>query len=1357
MHLKLSLIADAFSSAVLSLGADRTVHLLPHSFHAEILHAAPDLLFVESAWQGQDNAWQGKLAPPSREILACLQLCKARGIPTVFWNKEDPVHFGTFLPLARHFDHVFTTDIDCIPRYKKALGHDRVSLLPFAAQPDLQHPLPSMQRKAAFSFAGSWYQRYPERQRDFAELARAVSAIGPLEIFDRNFGSEKTETRFPDEYAPLIKGSLPFEQIENAYKGYRFALNVNTVKQSQSMFARRVFELMASNTLIVSNESCGMRLLFGDLVIAADDSATLQEKLRPLWNDETCYRKHRLMALRTVLREHTYGHRLEYIQARIEGKRWQPERPAILVLAVADSLEAEQQIVANVVRQQYPCHTLLLRCYGRDPGFQTGLPGSSITCFSDKASCLTAAREALRETPWLALLVAEDIYGPYYLTDLVQARHYSDATAFGKVACHVAHQHTCTLEQDGSQYLPTPRLAARAALLRSESLPAGWLENCLDDPANMWLDWPDMLAIDEFHYCRTGARLPASEVLERIGDLPLADTGLSLADDILPVAERLTAADYRPPVVAETALQVTASTLYEWLAPRLPESVTLELQSDYLLIHSRLAEQEHANLYAAPRFSRSELNLQDNNQMRLLVEHDLAELKTVFEYQDADRCKTGHTMNSAGAAYSLLLPDDCHFLRFALRLQGAGTARIQALVLGNTIDPPAVLLGRRIHSSTPDAEEHPITSQPTGASSMSLTSRAKAAFYAGQYPLAVDLYQRAIAEQPELAHLYLFNLNMARKKLGLEPLLERALSVTPSQQPSPANLASHATASNGLVMLEDLYRQVARATHALPTMGQSQLPLVSVLMTSYNVADYIEEAVTSVLRQTWPNLELIVVDDASTDATWSILQRLQRSVGNLRCRRLNSNLGTYFAKNHALQLARGEFIFLQDGDDLCHPERIRLGMQQLMQPNVVCVRGAYSRVLFPSGQVLPVNGMVSKLGLITLGLRRQVFDEIGFFNCTSKASDEEFYQRLNAWVAHKGREVRNLELPLYYNTLREGSLFADMITNDPAVDGTIEQRPSASRANYVEAFTRQHDELGVERFREFFRYPVIRDLIPVMPDMSYLANPAQPVVASLCSIPERAELLRQTLASLAPQVDALHVYLDRYESIPDFVRDCHPQVQVYLSHEYPGLRDNGKFLGFAAQSGDCYYFTADDDILYPPDYVATMIRRIEHYGREAVIGVHGVLIPEEAEGYFSVYRKVLMFKRELEHDALVNNLGTGTVAFHSTLLRGLELEHFRESGMADLYLSVFCKQRNIPMIAIARPDDWLQELPSPNTSLYHEFRQADNQQSVLICTHKPWGYAAIRLAVAGAAQRANRTEVGQRLEELVPQLHPCLR
>ncbi len=570
----------------------------------------------------------------------------------------------------------------------------------------------------------------------------------------------------------------------------------------------------------------------------------------------------------------------------------------------------------------------------------------------------------------------------------------------------------------------------------------------------------------------------------------------------------------------------------------------------------------------------------------------------------------------------------------------------------------------------------------------------------------------------------------------------------PVEQPEPI-------AADRSIGINDLYRQGDEAARRLPVMAADSAPLVSVLMTTHNVADYVEAAVTSVLRQTWPRLELIVVDDASTDATWTILERLQRASGGLRCRRLNTNLGTYFAKNHALQLAGGDYIFFQDGDDLSHPDRIRLCMQQLMQPGVMAVRGAYSRVRFPSGQVLPVNGLVRKLGLITLGLRRRVFDDIGCFNCTSKASDDEFFQRLMAWMAVKGGELRDLDLPLYYNTLRDGSLFADMVANDPLAEGCIEQRPSPSRAAYVDAFRVRHQALGVDGFRAFFSYPVLRDRIPVAPDMSLLVNPALPVVATLCSVPERIDLLRRTLASLAPQVDALHVYLDRYDEVPAFVLACHPSLTVVLSRDRPGLRDNGKFLPFAGLQRECYYFTADDDIVYPPDYVAAMIRRIEHYGRQAVVGVHGVLVPERATGYFSAYRKVLLFKKSLERDALVNNLGTGTVAFHSELLRGLDLSHFPQAGMADLYLSLVCKQRRIPMVAIARHDDWLLEMDAP-TTLYQEFAQSDGAQAALVRSHWPWGYAAIGDAVKAAGLRAAQPEVGERLHALLPLLPTCL-
>jgi len=72
---------------------------------------------------------------------------------------------------------------------------------------------------------------------------------------------------------------------------------------------------------------------------------------------------------------------------------------------------------------------------------------------------------------------------------------------------------------------------------------------------------------------------------------------------------------------------------------------------------------------------------------------------------------------------------------------------------------------------------------------VSLISHAQVAFRSGQYSLAVDLYQRAMAEQPELAHLYLLTLNMARRKLGLEPLAEHGLPVMPSSSP-----ASHGSA-----------------------------------------------------------------------------------------------------------------------------------------------------------------------------------------------------------------------------------------------------------------------------------------------------------------------------------------------------------------------------------------------------------------------------------------------------------------------------------------------------------------------------------------------------------------------------------
>ena len=1311
--------------------------LEPERAIAQLAAFRPQLLLVESAWRGQGHNWQDKLTKQTKVIQQCLDWCRNHSVPTAFWNKEDPVHFGTFLPLAKSFDHIFTTDIGCIPRYQKALGHSQVSLLLFAAQPHLHNPLETVSRTRGFCFAGSWYQRYPARQRDFRALIQAARTLGPVKIFDRNFGAAHPENRFPEEYTPLIVGNLPFDQIERAYKGYRFALNVNTVKKSQTMFARRVFELIACNTPVVSNTARGMQLLFGDLVTAADSTNELLARLRPWWNDETHYRKLRLMALRKVLGEHTYTHRLEYICARIAGQAWRQDSPKVLVLAVARSADAERSVVASFARQSHMHRQgVLLRQY--TPQKRPAPDG--FVCFDTSDACLATLAERRRTIPWLAVFVAEDIYGAHYLTDLLQARHFSEAPAFGKVAHFCAQTGLTHLTHDGAQYHPANLLPARAALVRSDQLSQAWLAVCLANPTDTQLDLPNMLATDEFHYCRDGAGLAEAEVLRQVGDLLSLDTGLSLVDDILPVAENLTAGHYRQSIIAPDALAIDGKTLHDWLVARKPEGISLDLEDGRLAIRSSLDASAYVNLYAEERFSRERLNLIENNQVRLLAEHDLPELLTVFEFQDANKRKIGHTINPAGASYALLIPETCRHLRFALRLRGSGTAHVHTMVCGETEEPPVVVL-----------EKHApvvltLSAQSSKASNMSYISRARAAMDAEDYITAIVLYEQAIEDRPELARMYQFNLQKARTRLG-------STAVKAEIEANP-----EVSIPSGIVTLADLYREVETHIFRLPLLNPATAPPVSLLMTAHNVEEYTEAVITSAQRQTWPNLEIIVVDDASADNTWHILKRLEKTDGRLRCFRLNTNLGTYFAKNYALMMSHGDFVFFQDGDDLCHPERIRLSMQELNQPGVVCVQASYSRVSFPEGRVYPVNGLVKKLGLITLGLRKSVFDQIGYFNCTRKASDDELFQRLQAYCQTKGGEIRTLDLPLYYNTLREGSLFTDMINNDHVADGHIDQRPSPARAAYVDAFRRQQAELGVDRFQDFYRYPVLRDLITVAPDLSCLPNPDLPVVASLCSVPERAELLKLTLASLAPQVDQLHLYLDRYDAIPEIVRNCHPNLSVVLSRDRPGLRDNGKFLPFEPLKKECYYFTIDDDIIYPPDYVAAMIRKIDEYGRQAVIGVHGVLIPEQATCYFSGFRKVHGFIQALERDALVNILGTGTVAFHSGLLQGLRLDHFPTPGMTDLYLASFCKQRGIPMLCIARHNEWLIEQESPNQSLFAEYCQADEPQSALIRNTQPWGYAAICQAVSAVGRRTNPDlpVAHEKLAALMPVLHPCL-
>lgn len=180
------------------------------------------------------------------------------------------------------------------------------------------------------------------------------------------------------------------------------------------------------------------------------------------------------------------------------------------------------------------------------------------------------------------------------------------------------------------------------------------------------------------------------------------------------------------------------------------------------------------------------------------------------------------------------------------------------------------------------------------------------------------------------------------------------------------------------------------------------LPLVSIVTPTYNQAEYLAETIESVLAQDYPNIEYIVLDDGSTDATPEVLQRYH---GRIRWER-QENMGQARTLNKGWCMARGSLIGYLSSDDLLHPSAIRKLVALLeSDTSVVCA--------FPDANLIDHRSRVTKRNVCrpfdlaeTLILqecyigpgaifRRAAFDVVGGWRSELKlAPDREFWIRL---------------------------------------------------------------------------------------------------------------------------------------------------------------------------------------------------------------------------------------------------------------------------------------------------------------------------------------------------------------------------
>lgn len=673
--LRVAAIVDDFTANGLGPDCD-LLSIAREEWESQLQDFDADILFVDSAWRGRNGSWRNLVSRNPPELIEMLEWCRNRGIATVFWNKEDPVHFETYLKTAAQFDRVYTTDIDMVPIYKRELGHDRVGFLPFASQPRVHNPIETTVRKAAMVFAGGYYQKYPDRMRDLDAVLAGASGIIPIEIFDRNYGTTLKGYAFPARFDKMIVGTLQADEIDVAYKGYDVALNLNSVKSSNSMFARRVFELLMSGTPIISNYAKGLRNLFGDLVPASDSPEEISAILRSL-ADDGHRDKLRTQSLRKVLREHTYARRLEMIAAHVCGESFVPVDPGVSVVARVRNI-SDLSLLRTAVSRQITVDIELV-VITDDAVVKTAAEQAGIRTF-DLSTAKRTHTDALMGDRPVAVFDLRDWHGPGYLQSLMQGFLYSEVGVNTKRERFV--------RDEGALVRTGPGLAHRMAneesidlrlsIARLDAIENATLLDLVDGPIAFGETRP-VLAVDPYDYCECGAGY--SDIVDEVSSEYVTDIGVSLEGlyASIPDAEP-TPTDFL--VVDACDLNVSSSSARIFRRGFGSLSVTYG-----------------ENQGIAPMWSAKALTVAEHfpdGVARFRLE-TMGSLKVQFIARWFDRAGTAlrTDIEPANENLEVSVPADATIVRVGYRLRSAGTGVVRYLGIGHRNSAPIVYVRKR--------------------------------------------------------------------------------------------------------------------------------------------------------------------------------------------------------------------------------------------------------------------------------------------------------------------------------------------------------------------------------------------------------------------------------------------------------------------------------------------------------------------------------------------------------------------------------------------------------------------------------------------------------------------------------------
>lgn len=188
---------------------------------------------------------------------------------------------------------------------------------------------------------------------------------------------------------------------------------------------------------------------------------------------------------------------------------------------------------------------------------------------------------------------------------------------------------------------------------------------------------------------------------------------------------------------------------------------------------------------------------------------------------------------------------------------------------------------------------------------------------------------------------------------------------------------------------------------------------VTVLMATFNAATVVESALRSLSNQDYQNIEIIVVDDCSTDDTAEVVRKYAKTEPRLRFIQQETNEGPYRARNIGLTQGTGKYFTVNDCDDWSHPQKISTLVDAITGTDNVAVQGQLLRVSEKFGYKPKIRGYVHPDQSSFMFRRAEILSEVGGFDEHRFGADSEFAERI--YAKYGRNRVRLLPEPFLFS------------------------------------------------------------------------------------------------------------------------------------------------------------------------------------------------------------------------------------------------------------------------------------------------------------------------------------------------------